>query len=69
MTASKVTPPTEEEGTDVDGTEEAGGVTVLVWLKKGLTPSNGRCIYGTYDGEVCRLRIGNRRMAENPRDS
>ena len=28
--ASRVTPPTEEEGVEVDRAEEAGGVTVLV---------------------------------------
>ena len=37
--------------------------------KLGLTPSNGHCIYGTYNGEVWRLRIGDRRMPENPHDS
>jgi len=30
MTASRVTPPTNEEGVDVDGAEEAGGVTVSI---------------------------------------
>ena len=30
MTASRVTPPAEEEGADVDRMEEAGGVAILV---------------------------------------
>ena len=30
MTASKVTPPANEEGVDVDGSEEAEGVTVSI---------------------------------------
>ena len=30
MTASRVTPSTEEEGADVDGVEEAGGVAISV---------------------------------------
>ena len=37
--------------------------------KLGLAPSNGHCVYGTLDKEVCRLRIGDRRMVENPHDS
>ena len=31
MMASRVTPPIEDEGVEVDGAVEAGGVTVLVW--------------------------------------
>jgi len=30
MIASRVTPPADEEGADVEGVEEAGGVTVSV---------------------------------------
>ena len=30
ITASKVTPPTDEEGVDVEGAEEVGGVAVFV---------------------------------------
>ena len=30
MTASRVTPPTDEEGADVEGAEEAGGAAVCV---------------------------------------
>ena len=37
--------------------------------KLSLTPSNSRCIYGTHDRKVWRLRIGDRRMVEKPRDS
>ena len=38
-------------------------------LKLGLALSKGSSIYGTHRGEVCRLRIGNRLVAENPRNS
>ena len=37
--------------------------------KLGLIPSNDSSIYGTYRREVCRLRIGDRKMTENPCDS
>ena len=40
-----------------------------LWSKLGLSPSNGRCVYGTHDGKMCRLKIGDRCMAENSRDS
>jgi len=30
MTASRVTPPTDEKGADVEGAEEVGGVVVSV---------------------------------------
>ena len=30
MTASRVTPPAEEEGVEIDGAEEAGGVAISV---------------------------------------
>ena len=29
--ASSVTPPTEEEGVEVDGAIEAGGATIYIW--------------------------------------
>ena len=35
----------------------------------GLAPSNGHYVYGTYDGKMWRLRIGDRCMTENLRDS
>jgi len=31
VTASKVTPPVEEEGADVDGAKDAGGVVVSIY--------------------------------------
>ena len=34
MIASKVTPPTEEEGAEVNGAEEVGGVAVLDRLER-----------------------------------
>ena len=37
--------------------------------KLGLTPSNGHCVYGIHDRKVWRLRIGDKRMTENPSDS
>ena len=38
MTASKVTPPAEEEGKDVDGAEDVGGVTVSVYASVKAEP-------------------------------
>ena len=35
----------------------------------GLAPSNGRIADGTHDGEMGKLRIGDRNMANDPRDS
>ena len=37
--------------------------------KLGLTSSNRCRVDGTHDGEMSRLRIGDRGMANNPRDS
>ena len=37
--------------------------------KLGLASSNRRTANGTYDREVSRLRIGDRCMANDPRDS
>ena len=37
--------------------------------KLGLALSNGSSVYGTHSKKVCRLRIGDRKMVENPRDS
>ena len=41
----------------------------LLQSKLGLTPFNGRHIYDTHHGEVRRLGIGDRRMANDPHDS
>ena len=41
----------------------------LLQSKLGLTLLNSRYVYGTHDRKVCRLEIGDRRMAENPCDS
>ena len=38
-------------------------------LKLGLALSNGRATNGTNNREVSRLRIGDRRMVNDPRDS
>ena len=35
MMASRVTPPAEEEGAEVDGAEEAGGATIPVYVRLG----------------------------------
>ena len=43
-----------------------------LWLlrsKLGLTPLNRRCADGTHNGEISRLEIGDRGMANDPRDS
>ena len=37
MMASSVTPPTEDEGAEVDGAVEAGGAAVCVWGCLGLS--------------------------------
>ena len=54
--ASRVTPPTEEEGAEVDGAEEAGGVTILVcghfsrsWASLRLMIA----VYMAHIGEKC----------------
>ena len=38
-------------------------------LKLGLTPSNKHRIDGTHDGEISKLRIGDRGMVNDPRDN
>ena len=37
MIASRVTPPTEEEGAKVDGAKEVGAAVVCVWGRYGLS--------------------------------
>ena len=37
MIASRVTPPAEEEGAEVDGAEEVGGAAVCVWGRCDLS--------------------------------
>ena len=37
MIASRVTPPAEEEGAEVDGAEEVGGAVVCVWRRHDLS--------------------------------
>ena len=37
MMASRVTPPIEDEGVEVDGAIEAGGVVVFVWGSLSLS--------------------------------
>ena len=37
MTASRVTPPIEEEGADVERVEEVGGAAICVWGRHGLS--------------------------------
>ena len=41
----------------------------LLRLKLGLASSNGRRAQGTHEGEVNKLKIGNRGMANDPCDS
>ena len=40
-----------------------------LWSKLGLVPSNSRCVYSTHNREVCRLKIGDRKMAKNSYDN
>ena len=71
MVAS-VTPPLEEEGAKVDGAEEARGVAVSVHGRVGRSWALLCLMYcagGTYDGEVRRLGIRDRGVANDPRDS
>ena len=72
MVVASVTPPLEEEGVEVDGAEKAKGVTVSVqplWLKLGRALSNGYHTDGTHDGEVGRLGIRDKGVANDPHDS
>ena len=55
MIVSRVTAPTKEEGAEVDGGEEVGGVAVCVW--------------GTHHEKIRRNRKGNGKMAKKPCDS
>ena len=68
MMASSVTPPAEEEGVEVDGAVEAGGVTVCDW-GCSRTPLNGSSVNGTNKRKMRRLMIGDRKVAKEPRDS
>ena len=40
-----------------------------LWSKLGLSPLNRRCADGTYDGEMSKLGIRDRGMANDPCDS
>ena len=37
-------------------------------MKLGLAPSNGSSVYGTHNGKVCRLWIGDKKMAKDSCD-
>ena len=72
MVVASVIPPLEEEGVEVDGAEKAKGVTVsvrLLRLKLGRALSNGYNTDGTHDGEVGRLGIRDKGVANDPHDS
>ena len=72
MMVASVTPPLEEERAEVDGAEEARGVAVLVHGRFGRSWDSLRLTDradGTYDGEVRRLGIRDRGVANDPRDS
>ena len=70
MMASRVTPPTEDEGAEMNGAEEAGGVAIgPPQSKLCLIPSNDSSIYGTYNRKIRRLLKGDKKMAKKPRDS
>ena len=70
--ASSVTPPAEDEGAKVDGAVEARGATVFVWGCLGRSCAALRRTIATLmahmNNEVGRLRIGDRKMAKEPRD-
>ena len=51
------------------GFEESLSRSVAASVEVGLTPSNRRYANGTYDGEVRKLRIRDRKMAYDSRDS
>ena len=72
MMVTSITPPLKEERAEVDGAEEARGVAISVhghfgrsWASLRLTDRAN----GTYDGEVKRLGIRDRGVANDPRDS
>ena len=67
MTTSRVTPPSDEEGADVEEAEEAGGVVVFVcglfgrsWVSLRLTV----VAFMAHIKEVCRLEIGEKKNDE-----
>ena len=72
MIASSVTPPAEDEGEEVDGAVEARGAVMSVQglpqSKLCCTSSNGSCIDGSYEGEVGRLEIEDRKMVKELHD-
>ena len=63
MIVSRVTAPTKEEGAEVDGGEEVGGVAVCVWGRRDLSYD------GTHHEKIRRNRKGNGKMAKNLHDS
>ena len=38
-------------------------------VETGLTPSNNSSVYGTHSTDGCKLRLGDRKIVENLRDS
>ena len=65
MIASRVTPPAEEEGAEVDGAEGVGGAAVLNCLERTCTSLRLMVarVYGTHNMEVVRNGKGNIKMA------
>ena len=49
--------------------EELLSQFVPLQTKLGLAPSNSSSVYGTHSRNVCKLKIGDKKMAENPHDS
>ena len=56
MMALSVTPPAEDEGAEVDGVVEAGGVAVSIWGCLGLSYASLRLIVATSMAHITRKR-------------
>ena len=73
MMASSVTPLAAKEGEEVDGVVEAGGAAICVWglprAKLCKTSLHSSGVNGTHIQEIGRLRIGDRKVAKESRDS
>ena len=71
MIVSRVTAPAKEEGAEVDGGEEVGGVAVCVWGRRDLSYASVKryqCLWHP-SRKIRRNRKGNGKMAKNLRDS
>ena len=71
MITSRVTPPAEEEGAEVDGAEGVGGVAVPDYLERSYASLRLTVAvsYGTNNMEVVENGKRDKKRAWNPRDS